>query len=589
MSDPESLLPIVQHSDVPQSEKLRPDQRNFARPSFDWKNRLAVACRMLLLLLIVVGIRFRESTNLANLPDRHQVTLPQARLLDGNATQVGPASTVGQQVDDVENRILGTAISTIPEANFVVGYRGTSHCLLLINDHNEVIQVALLNSRDTIEHVELIQKSELFWSQFIGWKLGSPKSLPDTDAVSGATLTSLAIAEGIALRLGQLPGSLKFPDAITTEEISIAWPELTADAAVKNHGSHVVVHNDQDTKLGTLIRTGAFSDSIAGYQGPTELLVILDSDDRVQTITKRRTWDNEPYASYLDDEPWFWDPFLGSKFATAGDVDLEELGVEGISGATMTSLAAADTFIAAAKEWKRRQQLEADAKDRNRIHWTTNDIGSVVVVFIGCIIAFTRLRSWKQLSRLWNVVLVIYFGLFTGNLVSLVVIFGWSACGIAYQLAPGLTLVVVSSFLLPAMTKRNVYCSHLCPHGAAQQLLRNRLPKEYRLPKPLMRWLTWIPGALLVLATITVIVSSTFDLAAIEPFNAYIWYVSGTSSIVLATVSLFWSTFEPMAWCRYGCATGRLLNYVRLSASSAKPTFVDAVALGLAAASIFTT
>lgn len=574
MSGSDSLLPVVPSPGSAVSPKRR--------PVFDWKNRLAVALRILMLLLIVASIRSREASELADLPDRHDVSIEQARLLSAEANYVGPLAAGGQEVEGADGKVLGRAISTIPEANGVVGYRGASHCVMLVDDLGEVMQVALLKSRDTVEHVELVQNSKSFWGQFSGWKMGAPKSLPDVDGVSGATLTSLAIAEGIALRMGQQPGSLKFPDPITQKEISIAWPELAAGVSIETHHSHVFVHDEQGSKLGTLIRTGVLVDSIAGYQGPTELLIQLDPDDQIQNISKRGTWDNEPYVSYLDDEPWFWDPFLGSRFGSVAAADLRELGVEGVSGATMTSMAAADTLIAAAKQWNRRERQQQQTRDRKRIHWTANDIGSVAVVLVGCLMAFTRLRSSKKLGFFWNVLLVAYFGLITGNLVSLVVIFGWSASGIAYQLAPGFALVVAASFLLPALTKRNVYCSHLCPHGAAQQLLRNRVPRRFRLPKSLMRWLTWVPGSLLVCATVCVLAASTLDLAAIEPFNAYIWYVSGTSSIVLAVASLMWATFEPMAWCRYGCASGRLLGYVRLSAASTRPALADAIVLGLA-------
>ncbi|MEP3481817.1 MAG: FMN-binding protein [Fuerstiella sp.] len=586
MTESDSPLHILSQTNSPDTDESARPSSSPQGPVSHWKNRTAVGIRILLLMLMVVGIRARETADLASQPDRHIVTLQQAQMLNPEAVQVQQDSKAGQEVRGPQNRLLGTAATTIPKANGVIGYRGASHCLLLLNQQNLIVRVALLSSKDTAEHVDLIQQSETFWKQFEGWKQGSPKSLPEVDAVSGATLTSLAIAEGIALRLGQQPGSLKFPDAIRSQEVSAAWPDLPATALISDRSSHVVVHDQRGSKIGTLIRTGRFTDSILGYQGPTELLIQLNSHDEIQSITKRSTWDNEPYCSYLDDEPWFWDPFLNSPLAETAKSSLEELGIEGVSGATMTSMAAAETLITAAQQWNPFQQQQQVVKERDRIHWTANDIGSVAVVLLGCLFAFTRLRSSKKPHRLWNLVLVIYFGLLTGNLVSLVIILGWSASGIAYQLAPGLSVVVIASFLLPALTKRNIYCSHICPHGAAQQLLRNRMPKKFRLPKPLMRWLTWIPGALLILATVTVLLSRTIDLAAIEPFNAYIWYASGTSSIVLAVTSLLWSTFEPMAWCRYGCATGRLLDYVRLSASSAKPSWFDAIILSLTISSL---
>lgn len=573
MSRSETLLPIVESSKKPPSKKA----------FFDWKNRLAVAVRIGMLLCIMLAIRSRQTLRNEVSTGRHELTVDEAKLLLPSAVRIAPISADRQEVYGQNGTELGVLTTTVPEANGVVGYRGPSHCLLQTDDAGIIQKVALLSSRDTPEHIQIVQNDVPFWQQFEGLEPG--EALTDVDAVSGATLTSLAIAEGVALRMGQRPGSLKFPDSISTKEILSAWPELETGWTSDDFGSHVDVIAADGKQVGTLIRTGALADSVVGYQGPTELLIAIGNDGTIFNIVKRSTWDNEPYASYLDDEPWFWDAFLESSMEAVATADLDQLGIEGVSGATMTSMAAADTVVAAAKEWVRRRHQQDLATDDRNIRWTSNDIGSVIVVLLGCLIASTRLRSKRWLGILWNVVLLAYFGLVTGNLVSLVLIFGWSASGIAYQLAPGLAFVVGCSLMLPAVSKRNVYCSHLCPHGAAQQLLKNRLPKRFRLPQKWMARLTWMPGILLLVATLLVLVDSGFNLAAIEPFHAYIWYVSGVSSLALAGASLVWSSFEPMAWCRYGCATGRLLNYVRRSAASTRMGLADVIVLGLVVAS----
>jgi hypothetical protein len=54
-----------------------------------------------------------------------------------------------------------------------------------------------------------------------------------------------------------------------------------------------------------------------------------------------------------------------------------------------------------------------------------------------------------------------------------------------------------------------------------------------------------------------------FNLAAIEPFDAYVPRVAGGATLTIAVVGLLASLLEPMAYCRYGCPTGAVLNYVR--------------------------
>lgn len=76
----------------------------------------------------------------------------------------------------------------------------------------------------------------------------------------------------------------------------------------------------------------------------------------------------------------------------------------------------------------------------------------------------------------------------------------------------------------------------------------------------------------------------SWNLAAWEPFDAYIWYVAGFSSLLLAGGSLVLSAVIPMAYCRFGCPTGRLLEYIRRTARSDSVTIADGCAALLAVA-----
>ena len=128
-----------------------------------------------------------------------------------------------------------------------------------------------------------------------------------------------------------------------------------------------------------------------------------------------------------------------------------------------------------------------------------------------------------------------------------------------------------------------MYCTHICPHGALQQLLRRlRLPR-WKIPGRLRVALRRLPGAILIAAIICTILKQNESLASWEPFNAWIWYVAGTTSLALAGLSVVFSASVPMAWCRYGCGTGRLLEYLRRSADATRIRPADIVLVGLTA------
>jgi NosR/NirI family transcriptional regulator, nitrous oxide reductase regulator len=483
------------------------------------------------------------------------------------------------QLRDASEDSTGFAALTPPNAAHVIGYRGSSNVLLILNEQLQVVNAKLLSSDDTPEHVDAILRDGFFFPQFNGWTLGDPGSFTDVDATSGATLTGLAIAEAIAVRLGSEKPSLRFPDALNTEDLKTVFDTSTDITVLPIDGTEAKVVDSNGIEIGRLIRTGPLVDSLTGYQGPSEVIMALDADGRTQKLALRRTYDNKPYVDYLNDEPWFWNTFQRKQLGELAALDLEGEQVEGVSGATMTSMAVAETIVAAARQYEQRQFAAAIEVQRRRIHWSRHDTGTAFVLIGAVVIGTTRLRGSRRIQICWNVFLTGYFGLVTGNLISLAVVTGWAAKGFAWRLAPGLAAVIIISFILPVTTKRNLYCSHICPHGAAQQLLRRGV--RWTNGVRWLRRMKWLPGMTLATAVVVTMPDHNWNLAAWEPFNAYIWYVAGAGSIALAVASLALSTAVPMAYCRYACGTGRLLEYLRHSARSDRFLLADGVLLAL--------
>ena len=144
-------------------------------------------------------------------------------------------------------------------------------------------------------------------------------------------------------------------------------------------------------------------------------------------------------------------------------------------------------------------------------------------------------------------------------------------------------LLTGAAVLVPLVSRQNVYCHQLCPHGAVQQLLKNRLPWRVSLP----RWLVWIlsaiPAVLLVLVVLVPMASLSLSLVNLEPFDAYVFRIAGTAALAIFFGGLIASLFVPMAYCRFGCPTGALLGFLRFHGHSGRLSLRDAVAIGLLA------
>ena len=192
------------------------------------------------------------------------------------------------------------------------------------------------------------------------------------------------------------------------------------------------------------------------------------------------------------------------------------------------------------------------------------DVGTALVVVFGLLMAFTKLRGVRWLRVAFQLVLIGYLGLVNGDLLSQALLVGWAQNGLAWRFAPGLLLLVAAALLVPLVARKNVYCHQLCPHGAAQQLLKKALPKRWRIgvPARLALVLRAVPFLLVLFVIVVGVTQLTFNLVAIEPFDAYLFRVAGWATITIAVVGLVASMFVPMAYCRYGCPTGAVLNFL---------------------------
>jgi NosR/NirI family nitrous oxide reductase transcriptional regulator len=159
---------------------------------------------------------------------------------------------------------------------------------------------------------------------------------------------------------------------------------------------------------------------------------------------------------------------------------------------------------------------------------------------------------------------------------------------VPWQTAAGLVLLAGAALMVPWFSRQPFYCHHLCPHGAAQEIIGRLRPKRWTvtLPADVVRALGFLPGALLALTIIIALTAVPFDLAGIEPFDAYLFRTAGAATLVVAAIGLLASCFIPQAYCRFGCPTGALLNFVRARGPTDRFSPRDALAGALLAVAV---
>ncbi len=511
------------------------------------------------------------------------------RHLPAAASVGGPADAVagGRDLLDAAGARVGTVLRTSPAGDVAIGFSGPTDVLVVCDAELRVAGMEVLSSRDTRDHVRAVERDAGFWRAFVGRSLEEIAAAPPDrgHAVAGATLTSLAIAEAVARRLGGAAGPGRFDVVPTLADLRLLFPAAAAIATDPGDPAVIRVVAADDTPLGWALRTSPAADRVIGYQGPSDALVGFDTAGRVAGVALLASYDNEPYVGYVRDDAAFRGVYRGMSLAELAGIPPDATGVEGVSGATMTSQAVAAGIVRAAAVRRDRAARAPQAVGLAaalRAGLTAIDApqwGAIGIVAAGLVTAFTRLKGgWFGRVALPIAVLA-YLGFGAGAVVSLAQLLGWAQAGVPRGAAV-LAVLAAAALVPPPTTRRNVYCSHLCPHGAAQQLLVRFARPRRSAPGWLRPWLAALPWALLVTAIVAAAGHLPIDLVDLEPFDAYLPTVAGTAALVLFATSLLASAFVPMAYCRHGCPTGALIDHLRLQRRSDRVTWRDALMLG---------
>ena len=567
------LLPVVRDS------PLQPRRKRTVRAV------VLHVLRLGLVVSIVLLIRQQHRSYLATEASRDQqpVDIETLREFFPAVAEGGmfDAKRRTQQVIDSTGQPIGFVVQTSPQSDGIIGFSGPTNVLIAFDADERIIGLKILWSRDTREHVQLIERQSKFLHSWDGTSWTDAANRTAVDGVSGATLTSLAIAESIATRLGGSIPSLRFPEPLEVAEITKQFPKV---ATLSPNPRRPALHRILDTSgslLGYVFRTSPAADNLVGYQGPTDTLIMLDAEENVLGIRLRHSFDNEPYVRYVKDEDYFLNLFNGRSLRELTKLDLFEARVEGVSGATMTSMTVADAIVLAASRAVTEVEPVSSSSTPSSSMPNTRQLATLALLVFSLIIGLSRLRKFRvaRLALLAAVVSVI--GLLNGDMLSLATLVGWTQNDIPWEIAVGLVAVSIVAVVVPATSRNQIYCHQICPHGAVQQLVKNRLSLQPKMPRWLHRTLLLLPFGLLAWCIVVSMLHLPFSLVDLEPFDAWVFQAAGTATVTIAIVGLGASLLVPMAYCRYGCPTGAFLDFLRFNSRSDVWSRTDWLAMSL--------
>lgn len=563
--------------------KVKQGNPRLTKRATSWTKQYGVQGLRIALFVAILALfhaMARESKESATIDSNADRIANQMVRLYGEGIVADTLSEQGKwMIRDSEGQLLGQIIQTAPVSDTAIGFSGSTNLVIAFDASDTILDIEIASSSDTRDHVELIDRDRDFLDQWKGKNRSELMKAVEVKPVAGATLTSTAIMQGIQKRLGARVIISKFSPQPSLEDVRSLFPTCEVLHSDPNYVGAWTALDLQGKQLGWILRTSPVSDNISGYQGPTDSLIGFSTDGSVLGVHIGDSFDNEPYVGYVRQDASFADLWKKYRWPGLEQIDLRDEGIEGVSGATMTSMAIAEGILSTAKAYRDTQEVEQS----NRLRWFESlkeSGGTLIVTVFGTWFAISSWRSHKWMRPLFQLVVVGYLGLMQGELLSIGMWVGWARNGVPWTNSLGLVALTVAAILVPMATKHNVYCSHLCPYGAVQQML----PRRWRIKTPHAKWLNgllWMIRPLLFVWVFCVgLLSVPGSLADIEPFDAFLWRVIAIPSLIVAILGLVFSLAIPMGYCKHACVTGSVINYLRSGTHKAFWTRSDRFALG---------
>lgn len=460
-------------------------------------------------------------------------------------------------LEDATGESVGWATSTYPQAQKIQGYSGPSELLVIFDKDRKVKTVKLLASSDTDGHVQKVRGDRNFWNQWNGKSEASLGADGSQVVVSGATLTSEAMARGVAARFGAEGMEQWFPAPLALADVKKWFPDADGISSNKNKGSYEVRKGKES--IGTVLRSSRMGVSARGFNGTSDVIVALDRDGKkVLGIGFLGSRDNEPYVSSVKDEVKYADGFAGKSLEKILREDTWVSPSLFTSGASYTNHAVVESV---------REMLSRHIADEKQAGFSWKSALALSWIALGLFFGISKAGGKKSI-RYGFAVVSVAAGVGLGWMVSQDQLLGWGANGFGAGAILPLVVLTAAALMVPAFTGKNVYCNRICPHGAAQTLAGGLVKKRFHLPPKLHALLVRMPWMTLIAIWVLALIGSGLPFAYFEPFETW---SSGFVAFVPAaifTMGLVAAFFLPQAYCHYGCPTGAMLKFLTQSPSA---------------------
>jgi uncharacterized protein with FMN-binding domain len=324
--------------------------------------------------------------------------------------------------------------------------------------------------------------------------------------------------------------------------LDAAWPDAGRFEELEGDSYRVV--GDEDEVLG-YVTTGTAS----GYGGPLKMVISMTPDGVVESVSVVEHRETPSFFRRVVDAR-----FLGRLVGKTNDdaIVLDE-DVDGISGATYTSLAMTQSVHRAAREIAG-EFLELEVPpDKRRVVFGLPEI--VLIALFAVAVSRRRIKGKVSTVLRWTTLLggLVFLGfLFNSPFVlahiNMVLIGYWPE----WQTHIFWYILIIGLLLFKATEEWNVYCYDFCPFGTLQEIaakIGGAKPKKLRWSKVLL----WVQRLLTLGAISLALIYRNPGLSSYEVFGTAFALEGSNFQFALLAIILLSSLFLYRPWCRHLC------------------------------------
>ncbi|MBN2143533.1 MAG: 4Fe-4S binding protein, partial [Candidatus Aureabacteria bacterium] len=317
---------------------------------------------------------------------------------------------------------------------------------------------------------------------------------------------------------------------------------------------------------------------IEGYGGPIHLAVKTSSSGELIDFKILRS--NET-SGYLDQLEKWKKNLLGKNIFN----DTAFHGVDGISGATITSCAILNILQEAGKKMAKCLLKNTKAESAPAMQ---KQIDKSLFLFLFYFFLIVYLRRYPSPFLRIPVLFLTLF--IWGFLLD----FQYSLDHVLWLFSLdfnefGLNRLMILSLGIPALVGLfgNVYCGSLCPFGALNELIGEIRPRSWKILDPgknIWRWARSMKYLILFLIAIHFSLTHNRAMTSADPLTVFFIRITSFSIPMLWWLALLLSFFYRRFWCRNICPSGAFLaifNGFHIFKKLIPPTFPGKCDLGV--------